>query len=229
MIAERVALTRIQKIIGERMLSSKRSKPCFYIELKADVTELLELRPKLRKTLGVKITTNSFYVYALAEAAEKYPLVLGTICDDKIKIADEINVGFAVNAPHGLVVPVVKEVNKKTLAEIAKIESTLTALARDNQLTLDQLEGETIALSNLGAYGIDSFIGIVPPQASVIVAVGNAVPTLTVREGKMVERRMVSLTVACDRRVVSEIYAAQFLNYIKEQLENPLPLTGSVH
>ena len=219
-----VVLTRIQKLIGERMLKAKQSKPCFYIELKADVTELMALRPKLRKSLGVKITTNAFFIRALSIAAKKYPLMIGRLDGDNIRIADSINVGFAVNAPQGLVVPVIKSANEKTLAEVARLEKILTEKARSNRLTLEEMEGETIALSNLGAYGIDSFVGIVPPPTSTILAIGNVVPTVIPREGKAVTRKMVSLCLAVDRRVINETYAAQFLNFIKEQLQNPQQL-----
>jgi len=226
-----IPLTRIQKLIGERMLQSKLSKPCFYIELKADVTELMGLRPKLRKSLGVKITTDAFYVRALAQAAKKYPLMLGRFDGDNIKIPDSINVGFAVNAPQGLVVPVIKKVDEKTLAEIAELEQSLTEKARDNKLTLKEMEGETIALSNLGAYGVDSFFGIVPPPTSTILAVGNVIREVIFRRtpdgakgGKAVSRKMVSLTLAVDRRIIDEVYAARFLNTICEQLQNPQQL-----
>ena len=219
-----IKLTKIQKLIGERMVESKRSKPCFYIELKADVTELMELRPKLRKSLGVKITTNAFYIRALGAAVTKYPLMVGIAEGDNIKIAESINVGFAVSAPQGLVVPVIKEADKKTLAEIAVIEKSLTEKARSNKLRLEEMEGETIALSNLGVYGIDSFVGIVPPPVSTILAVGNASGTVVVREGKGVVRKMVSLNLAADRRVINEVYAAGFLGLIKEELENPQQL-----
>ncbi len=220
-----IKLTKIQKLIGERMVESKRSKPCFYIELKADVTELMELRPKLRKSLGVKITTNAFYIRALGAAVTKYPLMVGVVSRDNIKIAKNINVGFAVNAPQGLVVPVIKDADKKTLAEIAVIEKELTEKARSNKLRLEDIEGETIALSNLGVYGVDSFVGIVPPPVSTILAVGNAGATVVVREGKAAVRKMVSLNLAADRRVINEVYAAGFLGLIKEELENPRQLT----
>jgi pyruvate dehydrogenase E2 component (dihydrolipoamide acetyltransferase) len=219
-----IPLTRIQKLIGERMLQSKQSKPCFYIEIKADVTELMGLRPKLRKSLGVKITTDAFYVRALAIAARRNPLMLGRIDGDNIKIPDSINVGFAVNAPQGLVVPVIKDADKKTLADIAKLEQVLTDKARDNKLTLEEMEGETIALSNLGAYGIDSFLGIVPPPTSTVLAVGNVNREIVPVNGKPAKRKMVSLSLAVDRRVVDEVYAAKFLNTICEQLQNPQQL-----
>jgi pyruvate dehydrogenase E2 component (dihydrolipoamide acetyltransferase) len=216
-----IPLTRIQKLIGERMLKAKESKPCFYIESKADVTKLMGLRPQLSKSLGVKITSNAFFIRALALAAKKYPLTVGRIEGDNIKIANSINVGFAVNAPQGLVVPVVKDTDKKTLAEIARLEKSLTEKARSNKLTLEDIEGETIALSNLGAYGIDSFFGIVPPPASTILAVGNVIPTAICTDGKTTTRKMTSLTLAADHRVINGAYAAEFLNFIKEQLQNP--------
>jgi pyruvate dehydrogenase E2 component (dihydrolipoamide acetyltransferase) len=216
-----IPLTRIQKLIGQRMLESKRSKPCFYLEAKADVTELMALRPKLRKSLGIRITTNAFYIHILGLAARKYPLVIGRFGGDGITIGGRINVGFAINAPQGLVVPVVKDAADKTLAEIAREEILLTDKARDNKLTLDEIEGETIALSNLGAYDVDSFLGIIPPPASTILSVGNVVPAVVCRDGEITVRKIVSLSVAADRRVLSEIYAAEFLNYIKDRLQNP--------
>ncbi len=214
-----IPLTRIQKLIGKRMLAAKAEKPCFYIQSKADVTEFMALRPSLRKSLGVKITTNAFYIRTLALAVREYPLMVGMLDGDQIRIADSINIGFAVSAPQGLVVPVIKNADKKTLAEIAGLEQELTELARDNKLTLEQMEGETIALSNLGAYGIDSFLGIVPPPTSAILAVGNVIPTVVAAEGKAAVRKMVSLSLAVDHRIINGTYAAKFLNHIVEQLQ----------
>jgi len=216
-----IPLTRIQKLIGRRMLKSKQSKACFYLEAKADVTELMALRPKLRKSLGVRITTNAFYIHILGLAAQKYPLVVGRLDGDGITIAERINVGFAVNAPQGLVVPVVKDAADKTLAEIAREETLLTDKARDNKLTLGEIEGETIALSNLGAYDIDSFLGIIPPPASTILSVGNVMAAVVCRDGEITVRKILSLSLAADRRVLDETYAAEFLNYIKDRLQNP--------
>ena len=218
-----IRLTRIQKLIGDRMLKSKLNKPCFYICSKADITELMAMRPKLRKSLGVKITTNAFYIHALGLAVKKYPLAAGKVEGDKIKIAERINVGFAVNAPQGLVVPVVKDAGEKTLPDIAREEASLTYKARDNQLTLEEIEGETVALSNLGAYGIDCFLGIVPPPASTILAVGNAIPTPIYQSESdtIAVRKIVSLSMAADHRVMNEVYAAEFLNFITQELQNP--------
>jgi len=159
-----------------------------------------------------------------ALAAKQYPLMLGRIDGDSIKIPDSINVGFAVNAPQGLVVPVIKDADRKTLAEIAELEQALTEKGRDNKLTLEEMEGETIALSNLGAYGIDSFLAIVPPPTSAVLAVGNANREIVPIDGRPAERKIVSLSLAADRRVIDEVYAAKFLNTIRGQLQNPQAL-----
>ena len=221
----RVPLTRIQRLIGERMLKSKLTKPCFYIESKADITELMSLRGKLSKSSGVKITSNTFFIRALAMAAKKYPIVTGKLDGESIKVAEAINVGFAVHSPQGLVVPVIKDADRKSLAEIAEQDKLLTEKARSNKLTLTDMEGETIALSNLGVYGADYFFGIVPPQASTILAVGNVNRAVVLQNGSMVVRKLTSLTLAVDGRFINEFYAARFLKFIVEQLQNPRGLT----
>jgi pyruvate dehydrogenase E2 component (dihydrolipoamide acetyltransferase) len=224
-LVHQIPLSRIQRLISRRMLESKRTKPCFYIESKADVTDLMAIRPKLRKSLGIRITTNAFYIHALGLAVQRFPLAMGRFEGECIKLAEEINVGFAVNAPQGLVVPVIREAHKKTLPEIARLEKLLTDKARDNELTLEDVERETIALSNLGAYGIDSFLGIVPPPACTILSVGNVVPAVVCRDGEVTVRKLLSMSLAVDRRVISETYAVQFLAFIKRHLENPHQLT----
>jgi len=217
----RIPLTRIQKLIGERMLKSKLSKPCFYIESKADVTELMALRLKLSKSLGVKITSNAFFIRVLALAVRKYPVMAGKPDKDYIRLAEAINVGFAVNSPQGLVVPVIKHADKKDLAEIARQEKLLTEKARSNKLTLVEMEGETVALSNLGVYGIDSFLGIVPPPTSTILCVSNVVRMVVPANGQIVVRKITGLSLAVDHRIINGVYAAEFLNFIVEQLQNP--------
>jgi len=225
-----VPLTRIQKLIGKRMLASKHTKPSFYLERKADVTELLARRHKISKALGVKITSNTFLIRSLALAAYQYPLIIGRLEGDSanpgsetavIRVPEAVNVGFAVNSPQGLVVPVIRHADQKTLAEIAAEERALTRKARSNKLTLEEIEGETIALSNLGAYGTDAFFGIVPLPASTILSVGNPNRTVVPQDGHFVMRKMMSLSLAVDHRVIDGVYAARFLRLVAEHLEDP--------
>lgn len=219
-----IPLSRIQKLIGRRMSLSKKTKPCFYLEVSADTTDLMEMRHTLKKSLGVKITSNAFYIRALGLAVKEYPLMLGALDGDNIRIAGSINVGFAVNAPQGLVVPVVKNADQKSLAQIAELEKVFADNARSNKLTLDDITGETVAISNLGAYGIDSFFGIVPPPATTILAAGNTIKTPVPRNGQIAIRKITSMTLAVDSRIVSEFYAARFFSAIIDRLENPRKL-----
>jgi pyruvate dehydrogenase E2 component (dihydrolipoamide acetyltransferase) len=223
-----LALTRIQKLVGERMLLSKRTKPCFYLQRKADVTELMADRHKLSKALGVKITSNAFLIRALAIAAHRFPLTLGRLTGPigrvepvLVAIPDQINVGFAVNSAQGLMVPVIQQANVQSLAQIAQQEQMLTRKARSNKLTLEDIEGETIALSNLGAYDIHSFFGIVPPLTSTILSVGNVIHAVVPVGSGVAVRKMMSLSLAVDRRVIDESYAARFLQSIVEPLQDP--------
>ncbi len=219
-------LTRIQKLIGRRMAFSKQTKPCFYLDAHVDVTNLMGMRPKLRKSLGIRITSNTFFIHALALSAREYPLMVGAIRGEYVKIAESINVGFAVNTAQGLVVPVIRHADTKSLSEIARQEDALTKRARSNQLTLEEIENETIALSNLGVYGIDSFFGIVPPPASTILSVGNVINTaVPAAPGSIDHRKIMSLTVAVDARIVDEMYAARFMRYFGQLLEDPAQLT----
>jgi pyruvate dehydrogenase E2 component (dihydrolipoamide acetyltransferase) len=237
----RIPLNRIQKLIGQRMLESKLTKPCYYMGIEADTTELMDSRHELKKQLGVKITSNAFYIKALGLAVKEFPLMVGSFDagstldndirgqasspqDDAIIIPDDVNVGFAVSAPQGLVVPVVKNADKLTLARIASLEKELTDKARSNKLTLDEITGETIGLSNLGVYDIDSFIGIVPPPATTILAVGNTLRTAVSIDGKITIRKITDLTIAVDARVVDAPCAAKFLARIANLLAEPKQL-----
>jgi pyruvate dehydrogenase E2 component (dihydrolipoamide acetyltransferase) len=225
-----VPLSRIQRLIAARMLASKQSKPCFYLATRADVTELMAMRHHLSKALSVKVTSNAFFIRALALAATQYPLMVGRLVHlepqdsmptEVVRIADHVNVGFAVNSAQGLVVPVIQHAETRTLAEIAQQEKLLTNKARGNKLTLDDMEGETIALSNLGAYDIDSFLGIVPPPVSMILTAGKVALAPVPRDGHVIVRKMVSLSLAVDHRIVSGEYAARFLQSLTQKLEDP--------
>jgi pyruvate dehydrogenase E2 component (dihydrolipoamide acetyltransferase) len=225
-----VPVSRIQRLIAGRMLASKRCKPCFYMETKADVTDLMGMRHNLSKALGVKITSGSFLMHALSLAARQYPLMVGQfVWQDPqdpqagaiIRVANSINVGFAVNSPQGLVVPVIRDAQNKALAVIAADEKVLTDRARANKLTLDDLEGQTIGLSNLGAYDVDSFIGIVPPLVSTLLAASKVNLAVVPREDRPVVRKVMSLTLTVDQRVIDAEYAARFLQFLVQQLSDP--------
>ena len=184
----------------------------FHQERKADVTSLLAQRHALSKSFGIKITSNTFLIRALGLAARQYPGVLGDRGRDGAPVgrSTAINVGFAVNSSQGLVVPVIKDADRKTLDEIASEERILTRHARSNKLTLRDIEGETIALSNLGAYGVDSFLGIPPLPTNVILSAGTPVRTVISRDGCFLARKTMSLSLAADQTAVTGPCAAEF-------------------
>jgi len=223
-------LTRIQRLIGERMLTSKRNKSSYYMEIKADVTEMMAIRHNLTRALGVKVTTGTFYIRAMAVAVKRFPLMIGRLVPgvshnngdgQLVQIPENVNIGFAVNTPRGLVVPVVRYTEGLSLAEIAEEEKVLTDKARSNKLSLEDIADETIALSNLGAYDIDSFLAIIPPQVSAILAAGKIVRAVVPQDGAPVVRRVVSLSLTADQRVIPCDYAARFLQCLAEELGDP--------
>ena len=218
-----VPLTRIQKLIGKYMLQSKREGPCCYLEARADMTDLVAMRRPYCKQVGVRVTTNDFFFCAISRAAKRFPLMAGHLDDNgaNIRIGDDVGVGFAVVAPQGLVVPVIKNVLGKSLPQIAAQSSALVEKARANKLTLDDFEDADTIFSSLGMYGVSSFFGIKPPGIASIVSVGKFEDTIVPSKGKLTIRKTMSVGLAADRRIVNEFYAAKFLNCVVELLQAP--------
>lgn len=221
-------LTRIQKLIGCYMQQSKRRKACAYIRVRIDLTELVSMRRVYGRKIKTPLTTNDFFMYAIAQAVKAYPLMAGTIdaTGHHIVIAESIGIGFAVAAPQGLVVPVIKQMNDKTLTQTAAESKVLLDRARSNKLLPDDFDGANIVLTGLGMYGIESFYAISPPSATGILSIGNIEEAVVPLEGEFQIRKMMYAALAFDQRVVDEFYAAKFLKMIRELLENPTNLTS---
>lgn len=214
-------LTRVQKLIGQRMLQSKREIPCFYIQRQVDLTELSSFRKGRCRKSGIKASTNDFFFKAIATAIVQYPLIAGRLSGDNIVIAESVGVGFAVDSPAGLVVPVVKEVQNCSLNQIAQQSARLTQDARSGKLTLEDLSGACISLSSLGMFGLTNFIAIVPPGQASILSIGRIIDAPIFLNGGIAVRKMMNITAAVDHRFINGVYAAKFLGYIVELLENP--------
>jgi len=215
-----IPLNRQQKLTGERMLQSKRQIPCFYLTVKADVTELVGLRAELNKSSALKISYNDFIMRAVAVALEKFPLMAGRLAGDTIHLAESIDIGLAVFAPAGLVVPVVRDVKKKDVARIAHDSNVLIEKARNNKLSLADLEDTCITISNLGGLGINSFIPIVIPGQCGILGIGCITDTCVPNDHDIVVRKLMSITLSADHRIVNGAYAAQFLDFVRKLLED---------
>ena len=215
-----VPLNRLQRITAEKMLKSKLEIPCFYLTVKADVAEMVELRTKLNETSDVKISYNDFIIKAVATGLEKYPIMTGQLAGENIKLADSINVGLAISVPDGLVAPILKDVNKKDVKQIARDSKVLIEKARSDKLALTDLEGGCITVSNLGALGIDNFIPIVVPGQCSILGIGQITDTCVPDNGNILVRKLMNMTLSVDHKVANGAYAAQFLDFVRKLLEN---------
>jgi pyruvate dehydrogenase E2 component (dihydrolipoamide acetyltransferase) len=223
-----VPLNRLQKITAQKMLQSKREIPCFYLTVKADVTDLVELRTRMNQTSDVKISYHDFIMRSVAVGLEKFPIMTGWLAGDTIRLADSIDIGLAIDTPDGLVAPIVRQVNKKNVTQLARDTKALIEKARSNKLVPDDIEGGCITVSNLGAFGIDSFTPIVVPGQCSILGVGRIIDTCLPDDSggsdsampAIAVRKLMSLTLSVDHRVANGTYAAGFLDFIRKLLED---------
>jgi len=218
-LGSRVPLTKLQKITGQRMVQSKREIPCFYLQVRADVTDLVELREQLKKQ-GQTIAYNDFIIKALALSLEKFPIMTGQFTDDFIVLADSINIGLAISVPDGLVAPIVKNCQKKDVGAIAADSKMLIDKARNNKLTLEDFEGGCTTVSSLGAFGIESFIPIVVPGQCSILGVGQISDALVPVRSDILRRKLMAMVLSVDHRITNGAYAAQFLDHFRKLLED---------
>ncbi len=215
-----VPLNRLQKITAEKMLKSKREIPCFYLTVKADVTDLVKLRTKLNESGDVKISYNDFIIKAVATGLEKYLIMTGQLEGQAIKLAQAIHIGLAISVPDGLVAPILKDVNKKDIKQIARDSQALVERARSNKLAPTDLEGGCITVSNLGAFGIENFIPIVVPGQCSILGIGQITDTCVPDNGNIMVRKLMNMTLSVDHKVANGAYAAQFLDFVRKLLED---------
>ncbi len=215
-----VPLTKKQKLIADRMLKSKRELPCFYLTVRADVTAMVELRDQLNKTSNAKPTYNDFIIKAVATGLQKFPLMTGQLAGNSINLPASINIGLAVSTPEGLIVPVVKDVQKKTVQQIAADSAALIEKARNDKLLLTDLEGACITISNLGAFGIYSFIPIVVPGQCSIFGIGQITDSCVPGNDNVSIRKLMNMTLSVDHKIANGAYAAQFLDFTRKLLED---------
>ena len=219
-LGQKVVPSRLHRIVGQQMLQSKREIPCFYLNTKADITELLKLQARLNETGDVEMSFDDFIIRATALALKRFPIMTGRLADDFIQLAARIGIGLTIAVDHGQVAPVVKDADTKTVAETAACRKELIARTTANKLSPDDLEGACITLSNLGEFGVDLFIPIVVPGQCSILGLGRTTDTCVLVDGNITVRKLVNLTLSVDHKVVNGADAAQFLDCIKQTLEN---------
>lgn len=216
-----VPVNRLQRITGERMLKSKQEIPCFYLTICVDMTDLVAARTKMNETSPVKVAFNDFIMKAVATGLEKFPIMTGQLAGNAIKLADAIHIGLAISVPDGLVAPLVKDVNKKDIRQVAQDSQALIERTRGDKLDMSDLEGGCITVTNLGGFGIESFIPIVVPGQCSILGIGKITDTCVPDNGNILVRKLMNMTLSVDHKVANGAYAAQFLDLVKKTLENP--------
>jgi len=220
-------LTRLQQTVARRMAESKATAPDFVLNIDVDMEQAVELRKQIKAAApeGQAVPSyNDFVIKASALALRDYPRANGSYRDGRFELYSRVNVGVAVAGQDALVVPTVFDADSKSLGRIAAEARALAERVRSGAITPPELSSGTFTVSNLGMYGIQSFSAVINPPQAAILAVGAMAPTPVVRDGEVVVRNILRLTLACDHRILYGAEAAVFLGRIRERLENPLLL-----
>ena len=220
-------LNRTQQVIARRMAESKATVPEFTVSTDVDMEAARELRAQLKAAAveGQAVPSfNDMVVKASALALREFPRANGSYKDGRFELHSRVNVGVAVAADDALIVPTVFDADRKSLGEIARTTRELAASVRDGSIRPPELAGGTFTVSNLGMFGIDHFTAVINPPQAAILAVGAIEPRAVVRDGELVARHTMTMTLTCDHRILYGADAARFLARIRELLENPLQL-----
>jgi pyruvate dehydrogenase E2 component (dihydrolipoamide acetyltransferase) len=222
---ERIELSSMRKIIASRLLTSKTTIPHFYLHLEVDAAPLMALRAQVNaqaaNTHGNKYSVNDFILKAVINATEAVPAVNASFAGDHIVKFKHVGLSVAIAVEDGLVTPVIKQAESKSLLAISRAVKDFAIRAKDKKLKPDEFDGGTITVSNLGAWGIESFDAIVNPPQAAILSVGAAIEKPVVKNGQIVPGLRMNLGLSCDHRVVDGAVAAQFLSEIKKLIEQP--------
>jgi pyruvate dehydrogenase E2 component (dihydrolipoamide acetyltransferase) len=223
-----VPLTRIRKVIKDRLSYSLKTALHVPLTIEVDMTYAIELLkslgPEIEKTHNILPSITSLLVKAVAKSLEDHPILNSRLENERIVISKDINIGVAVAIENGLVVPVIHNANEKSIVEIAKSLKELAEKARKESLTTEESTRGTFTVSNLGMFGIDIFAPIINPPESAILGVGRIVKKPVVFNDEITGRSMMTLTLVFDHRIMDGAVAAKFLQTLKETLENPQDL-----
>ena len=222
---ERIELSSMRKVIASRLLTSKVTIPHFYLHVEADAAPLMTLRQQVNeqaeKTHGNKYSVNDFILKAVINAAQTVPAINASFAGDHIVKFKHIGLSVAIAVEDGLVTPVIKQAETQSLLAISKAVKDFAVRAKDKKLKPDEFDGGTITVSNLGAWGIESFDAIVNPPQAAILSVGAAIEKPVVKNGQIVPGLRMNLGLSADHRVVDGAVAAQFLSEVKKLIEQP--------
>lgn len=214
----------MRRTIARRMTESVQTMAQVTEFTEVDVTELVRLRERLRRDF--ELTYTDLIIRASARALEKHPRLNASLDGDEIRVHDEIHIGMAVALEEGLIVPVIRNANRKTLREIARETKELAQRAREDALSVDEVTGSTFSVTNLGGYGIDGFTPIINPPEAAILGVGRIVEKPAAYRGAVVLRHMMVLSLTFDHRLVDGAPAAEFLHTVADMLDTPYLLSA---
>ncbi|MCL6510712.1 MAG: 2-oxo acid dehydrogenase subunit E2 [Anaerolineae bacterium] len=225
--ATKQPLTRMRQTIATRMVASKQQVPHFYITVSVEMDVALALRAQINESLkpeGIKISVNDMVIRAVALALRRFPNMNASFTPEGLEQHDHVHVGSAVTVEGGLVTVTVRDTDTKTLKQISQEMTALVERARNNKMQPGDIGGQTFTISNLGMYDVENFIAIVNQPDAGILAVATATPTPVVRNGEVVVRTIMRMTLSGDHRVTDGAEGAQFINEVKRLLENPWSL-----
>jgi len=217
-------VSQMRKVIARRLGESKFSAPHFYLTIEIDMGKTMEARKSMNTVSPVKISFNDIVVKAVAGSLKQHPAINSSWLGDKIRQNGDINIGVAVAVEDGLLVPVVKYADMKSLSQINVEVRDLAGKAKNKKLQPDQMTGNTFTISNLGMFGIEEFTAIINPPDACILAVGGIISKPIVKDGELVAGNIMKVTLSCDHRVVDGASGAKFLNTLKGILEDPVRL-----
>jgi pyruvate/2-oxoglutarate dehydrogenase complex dihydrolipoamide acyltransferase (E2) component len=225
-IRERIPLIGVRRTIAERLRGSQSTAASVTLTREVDADVLWEARERLSERLGVSVPFDAIFVKVLAQAVRDFPALNSTIEGDAILVLEEINVGFAVAAPTGLYVPVIRDADTRPLAEVAMTVRALSERVRSGGVRIDDMAGGTITITNLGAYGVDAFSPIINPPQSAILGIGRIAERPVARNGRLTLGRTTVLSLTFDHRVVDGAPAALLLGRVAELMNDQAWLEG---
>ena len=221
---EEIPVTQMRKTISKRLSESKFSSPHFYLTMEIDMENCINGRKKINESSERKISFNDIILKAVAVSLRKHPMVNSSLLDDKIRLNHHIHIGVAVAVDDGLLVPVIRFADNKSLSHISMEVKDLATKAKQKKLQPSDWEGNTFTISNLGMFGIDEFTAIINPNDSCILAVGGIKNTPVIKNGEIVPGNIMKVTLSCDHRIVDGATGSAFLNTLKELIEDPIKI-----
>jgi len=217
-------LTQMRKIIAKKLSDSMFTAPHFYLRMTITMDKAIEARKAINEISPVKVSFNDLVIKACAIALRIHPAVNSSWMGDFIRQNHHIHIGTAVAVEEGLIVPVIKFADQKSLSQIAQEAGGLYEKARTKKIQPPEFTGNTFTISNLGMMDIDEFTAIINPPDSCILAVGKITPTPVIENGQIVTRQLMKITLSCDHRVVDGAVGSRFLQTLKAHLENPVTM-----